>query len=165
MCGKKAMLWCTYYYCYDVSRLVYDYPAKHVISIVSTMRMNDWKARAKTLKQEVYALCLCSRHPKTPLYAKLFALLIVGYALSPIDLIPDFIPVLGYIDDLVLIPFGIALLISMIPNDVLEECRQKAKASPPADKPKQWTGAIMVVCLWILAIYVTFRLIARIIQH
>jgi len=128
------------------------------------MRINDWKARAKALEREVYALYLCSRHPKTPLYAKMFALLIVGYALSPIDLIPDFIPVFGYIDDLVLIPFGIALLIRMVPKDVLEECRQKAQ-SPPANKPKRWTGAVMVVCLWVLAIYVTFRLVARIIQN
>ena len=132
--------------------------------IVSTMRMNDWKARAKALEREVYALYLCSRHPKTPLYAKLFALLIVGYALSPIDLIPDFIPVLGYIDDLVLIPFGIALLIRMMPKDVLEECRHKAQ-SPPANKARRWTGAIMVVCLWVLAVYLTFRLVARIIQN
>ena len=121
------------------------------------MRINDWKAKAKNLKQEVYALYLCSRQPRTPLYAKLFALLIVGYALSPIDLIPDFIPVLGYIDDLVLIPLGITLLIRMMPKDVLEECRQKVQVSPPDNKPKQWTGAVMVVCLWILAIYVTFR--------
>jgi uncharacterized membrane protein YkvA (DUF1232 family) len=129
------------------------------------MRINDWKAKVKKLKQEVYALYLCSRHPKTPLYAKLFALLIVGYALSPIDLIPDFIPVLGYIDDLVLIPLGITLLIRMMPKDVLEECRQKAKVSPPDNKPKQWTGAVIVVFLWIIAIYVTFRIVVRIIQH
>lgn len=132
--------------------------------IVSTMRINDWKARAKALEREVYALYLCSRHPKTPLYAKLFALLIVGYALSPIDLIPDFIPILGYIDDLVLIPFGIALLIRMMPKDVLEECRQKAQ-SPRANKPTRWTGAVMVVCLWVLAIYVIFRLVGRIFQN
>lgn len=128
------------------------------------MRINAWKARAKALRREVYALYLCSRHPKTPLYAKLVALLIVGYALSPIDLIPDFIPVLGYIDDLVLIPFGIALLIRMMPKDVIQECRQKAQ-SPPANQPRIWTGAAMVVCIWILTIYVTFRLVARIIQN
>jgi uncharacterized membrane protein YkvA (DUF1232 family) len=129
------------------------------------MRINDWKAKAKKLKQEVYALYLCSRHPRTPLYAKLFALLIVGYALSPIDLIPDFIPVLGYLDDLVLIPLGIALLLRMMPKDVLEECRQKVQVSPPDNKPKQWTGAVIVVCLWIFAIYVTFRIVVRMIQH
>ena len=128
------------------------------------MQINDWKAKAKKLKQEVYALYLCSRHPRTPLYAKLFALFIVGYALSPIDLIPDFIPVLGYLDDLVLIPLGITLLIGMMPKEVLEECRQKAKGSPSASKPKQWSGAVMVVCLWIFAIYVTFRIVVRIIQ-
>jgi uncharacterized membrane protein YkvA (DUF1232 family) len=108
---------------------------------------------------------MCSRHPKTPLYAKLFALLIVGYALSPIDLIPDFIPVLGYVDDLVLIPIGITFLIRLMPDDALEECRQRAQTSPLANKPKQWTGAIIVICLWGLAIYVTFRVVARITQH
>ena len=129
------------------------------------MQINDWKAKARALRREVYAFYLCSRHPRTPLYAKLFAVLIIGYALSPIDLIPDFIPVLGYVDDLVLIPLGITLLIRMMPKDVLDECRQKAQASPPANKPRQWAGAIMVVCLWGLAIYVTFRVVARITQH
>lgn len=124
----------------------------------------DWKTRAKALKQEVYALYLCSRHPKTPLYAKLFAVLIVGYALSPIDLIPDFVPVLGYVDDLVLIPLGITLLIRMMPREVLEECREKARINCPANKPRQWIGAVMVVCLWALAIYVTLRVVAHVIR-
>ncbi len=128
------------------------------------MRAMDWKTRAKALKQEVYALYLCSRHPKTPLYAKLFAVLIVGYALSPIDLIPDFVPVLGYVDDLVLIPLGIALLIRMMPREVLEECREKARINRPANKPRQWIGAVMVICLWALAIYITLRAVAHIIR-
>jgi uncharacterized membrane protein YkvA (DUF1232 family) len=126
--------------------------------------IHDWKARADGLKREVYALYLCSRHPKTPLYAKLCALLIVSYALSPIDLIPDFIPIFGYVDDLVLIPSGIVLLIRLMPEDVLGECRQKAR-SAQADKPKRWTGAVVIVCIWALAIYVTFRFVARIIQN
>jgi uncharacterized membrane protein YkvA (DUF1232 family) len=127
------------------------------------MRIDDWKGRAKALKREVHALYLCSRHPGTPLYAKLFALLIVSYALSPIDLIPDFIPILGYIDDLVLIPYGVVLLIRMMPKDVLEECRLKAQSSP-ASQPKRWAGAVVVACIWALAIYATYRitvLIAR----
>jgi uncharacterized membrane protein YkvA (DUF1232 family) len=123
------------------------------------MLMENWKARAKILKGEVYALYLCSRHPNTPFYAKLFALIIVSYALSPIDLVPDFIPVIGYLDDLVLIPAGIALLLRMIPKDVLRECRQKAQAAPPAKKIKSWAGAVAIICLWVLAIYVVFRFI------
>jgi uncharacterized membrane protein YkvA (DUF1232 family) len=88
----------------------------------------SWKAESKKLKKEVVALYLASKHPKTPWYAKVLAVLIIGYALSPIDLIPDFIPVLGYLDDLIIIPAGIALLIKIIPGDVLEECRSKAQA-------------------------------------
>jgi uncharacterized membrane protein YkvA (DUF1232 family) len=90
----------------------------------------------------------------------LVALLIVGYALSPIDLIPDFIPVIGYLDDLVLIPLGIALLIRMMPKDVIEECRYKARENPPAKKMKSWLGAILIVSLWCLAIYATYQLIS-----
>ncbi len=117
--------------------------------------------KAKELKREAYALYLCSRHPRTPLHAKLFALFIVGYAMSPIDLIPDFIPVIGYIDDLVLIPLGIALLIKMMPKDVLEECRVGAR-SLQTDKPVGWIGATIVICIWVVAIYVTYRLITRV---
>lgn len=127
-------------------------------------RISSWKKNAKALKREVYALYLCSRHPKTPLYAKLLGLFIVAYALSPIDLIPDFIPVLGYVDDLALIPFGITLLIRMMPKEVLEECRQKAQFAI-ADKPKRWAGVVIVVCMWILATYLTFRLVAQIYRH
>jgi uncharacterized membrane protein YkvA (DUF1232 family) len=128
------------------------------------MQLSSWKARAKTLKREVYALYLCSRHPNTPLYAKLCALIIVAYALSPIDLIPDFIPVIGYLDDLVVIPLGITLLIRIMPQDVLRECRQKAQHSPPAKKMKSWAGAIVIMCIWALATYVSFRLVIRTIQ-
>jgi len=128
------------------------------------MQLSSWKARAKTLKREVYALYLCSRHPNTPLYAKLCALIIVAYALSPIDLIPDFIPVIGYLDDLVVIPLGITLLIRILPEDVLRECRQKAQHSPPAKKMKSWAGAFVIMCIWAVAIYVSFRLVIRTIQ-
>ena len=124
------------------------------------MGISDRKAKAKELKREAYGLYLCSCHPRTPLHAKLFALLVVGYAMSPIDLIPDFIPVIGSVDDLVLIPLGIVLLIKMMPKDVLEECRIKAQ-SFEADKPMGWIGSIIVVCIWAVAIYVTYRLIAR----
>jgi uncharacterized membrane protein YkvA (DUF1232 family) len=124
------------------------------------MGISDWKARAGELKREAYALYLCSRHPKTPLRAKVFALFIVGYAMSPIDLIPDLIPVIGYVDDLVLIPLGIALLVKMMPKDVLEECRLKAQ-SLQAGKPMGWVGAVLIICIWTAAIYMTYRLVVR----
>jgi uncharacterized membrane protein YkvA (DUF1232 family) len=91
------------------------------------MGIRSWKTKAKRLRSEVYALYLASKHPETPWYAKAFAALIVGYALSPIDIIPDFIPVIGYIDDLIIVPAGISLLIKMIPKEILEECREKAR--------------------------------------
>ncbi len=88
----------------------------------------SWKERVQALKKETFALALASRHPCVPWYAKALALIVVGYALSPIDLIPDFIPVLGYLDDLVIIPLGIMLVIRMIAADVLEECRRQSEA-------------------------------------
>src|SRR5438093_1996163 len=95
--------------------------------------------RAKQLKTEVYALYLACRDPRVPWYAKLFAACVVGYAFSPIDLIPDFIPVLGYLDDLILVPLGIALAVKMIPQPILDECRLKAQAA--MDRPTSWTAA------------------------
>ena len=88
----------------------------------------SWKERVRALKKETFALYLACRHPRVPWYAKALALIVVGYALSPIDLIPDFIPILGYLDDMVLIPLGIMIVIRMIPAEVLAECRQKAEA-------------------------------------
>lgn len=117
-------------------------------------KIGKWKAKAAELKREAYALYLCSRHPKTPLHAKLFALVIAGYAMSPIDLIPDFIPVIGYVDDLVLIPLCIALLIKMMPDDVLEECRLKAR-SLSAGRPLGWLGALIIISIWAASIYLT----------
>lgn len=88
--------------------------------------MESLKEKARHLKTEVHALVLAYKDPRVPWYAKAFMGLIIAYAVSPIDLIPDFIPVLGYVDDLVIVPVGIRLAIKMIPKDVLEECRQKA---------------------------------------
>lgn len=86
----------------------------------------DLEQRARSLKAETLALYIAARYPRTPWYAKLFVAGIVAYALSPIDLIPDFVPILGYLDDLVLVPLGIALAIKIIPGPVLDECRTKA---------------------------------------
>jgi uncharacterized membrane protein YkvA (DUF1232 family) len=118
--------------------------------------LNNWKTRAEELKREAYSLYLCSRHPRTPIYVKIFALLIVAYAMSPIDLIPDFIPVFGYLDDLVLIPLGIALLIKIMPYDILEECRLKASSLPDASKRKSWIGAAIIITLWVICIFLVY---------
>lgn len=109
----------------------------------------DLKERASRLEAETFALYLAARHPGTPWYAKLLVAGIVAYALSPIDLIPDFVPILGYLDDLVLIPLGIALAIRMIPDSILEECRARARETLMTDKSVSRVAGIVVVAIWI----------------
>jgi len=121
----------------------------------------SWKDRVKALKRETFTLYLACRHPRVPWYAKLLAFFVVGYALSPIDLIPDFIPVIGYLDDLILIPLGLMLVIRMIPADVLLECRQKSEEI--VDRVT-WAGkiaAVVIVTIWILAVALIVHLILR----
>jgi len=126
------------------------------------MSLTSWKSRAKGLKSEVYALYLACKDPRTPWYAKAFAAMVLGYALSPVDLIPDFIPVLGYLDDLVIVPAGMALLIRMIPKEVLEECRERAR-NASRRKLKNWTAGAIIILIWAAAIYITLRWAWRII--
>jgi uncharacterized membrane protein YkvA (DUF1232 family) len=123
------------------------------------MDIKSWKTKSKQLKSEIVALYLAYKHPRTPWYAKALATLIIGYALSPIDLIPDFIPVVGYLDDLILIPAGTALLIKIIPGDILEECRAKARSDLLNRKPKNWVAAVIIALVWLLAIYLALSLI------
>ena len=122
------------------------------------MDLNSWKMKANRLKNETYALYLASKDPRTPWYAKVFAVLIIGYALSPIDLIPDFIPVIGYLDDLIIVPTGIALLIKMIPKEIMQECRIKAQ-SQPLCKKKNWIVVTFIVLIWVLTIYLVIRVL------
>lgn len=114
--------------------------------------INNVKAKAKSLKKEVKVLFLAYKRPNVPWYAKVFAILVVGYALSPIDFIPDFIPILGYLDDLVLIPLGVALAIKLIPPDVLEECRAEAEEVFSKGKPKNWTAGVIIILIWLAVI-------------
>ena len=123
------------------------------------MDLKSWKAKSKQFKTEVVALYLASKHPGTPWYAKVLAALIIGYALSPIDLIPDFIPVVGYLDDLILVPAGITLLVKIIPRDVLEERRAKAQSDLLNRKSKNWVAAIIIVLIWLFALYLVLNLI------
>jgi uncharacterized membrane protein YkvA (DUF1232 family) len=123
------------------------------------MDTKSWKSKSNHLKSEIVALYLAYKHPRTPWYAKVLAGLIIGYALSPIDLIPDFIPVVGYLDDLIIVPAGIALLIKIIPKDILEESRVKAEYDLLNKKLKNWIAAIIIILIWLLAIYLTLSLI------
>ena len=107
-----------------------------------------WNLSVKALKKETLALFLAYKDPRTPWYAKAFAGLVVAYAFSPLDLIPDFIPVLGYLDDLILIPAGIALALKMIPAEVMRDSRIAAQEQQTG-KPVNWIAAGLIVLLWI----------------
>jgi len=108
-----------------------------------------WRNWALALKEDTYALYLASRDPRVPLAAKLVVVLVVAYALSPIDLIPDFIPVLGYLDDMLLLPIGIALAIKLMPRDVWEECRSQARAQLRSELPRNRTAAMVIATFWL----------------
>ena len=110
----------------------------------------ELKERARHLKAETFALYLAARDPRTPWYAKFLVAGIVAYAFSPIDLIPDFVPVLGYLDDLILIPIGIALAIKLIPNSVLAECRARAQETMRNEKPVSWVAGAVIVVIWLV---------------
>lgn len=114
------------------------------------------KALIAHYKQELTSLVYAIGHPNTPWYAKVMALIVVGYAFSPIDLIPDFIPVLGYLDDMVLLPLGIALTIKWIPKPVMDECREAARNQPPA-KGSHKLAAFIILMLWLLLLYVIIK--------
>jgi uncharacterized membrane protein YkvA (DUF1232 family) len=116
------------------------------------------KARADRLKREIVALSLAAKDPRTPWYARALVLCILAYALSPIDLIPDFVPVLGLLDDLLLLPLGIYIAINLTPASVLTDCRQRA-AAMDYKLPKSWIVAAVIILIWMaaagaLAIYV-----------
>jgi uncharacterized membrane protein YkvA (DUF1232 family) len=113
-------------------------------------RLKRW---ARELKAETLALWFCCKHPATPLAAKILATLVVAYALSPIDLIPDFIPVIGYLDDVILIPIGIYFTLKLVPQPVIDECRAKARDWLVAHqaKPRNYVAAAVIVCLWFAA--------------
>ena len=101
------------------------------------------------MKEDIYALYLASRDPRVPLAAKLVVVLVVAYALSPIDLIPDFIPVLGYLDDMLLLPLGIALAIKLMPRDVWDECKNQARTGLASELPRNRTAAVVIATVWI----------------
>lgn len=114
--------------------------------------LDNFKQKARVLKKETYALYLACRDARTPWYAKILAACVVGYAFSPIDLIPDFIPILGLLDDLILIPLGIALVIKMIPPEVMVEARKMADEATGTGKPTNWYAASVIVLIWVLII-------------
>jgi uncharacterized membrane protein YkvA (DUF1232 family) len=119
--------------------------------------LKEW---ARRLKQETYALALACRDPRVPWYARLLTVCVVAYVFSPIDLIPDPIPLFGYLDDLILVPLGIALVVRLIPPAVLAECRASAAAA--SHQPVNWVAAGVIIAIWLilaaLAVILTVRM-------
>ncbi len=111
--------------------------------------MLDWKQQVRKLKKETYVIYLAGKDSRVPWYARVLAAIVVAYALSPIDLIPDVIPVIGYLDDLILVPLGIILVLRMIPPVVLAECRLQAETAMEKDTTS-WIAAAVVVAIWLL---------------
>ena len=131
---------------------------------IAARALDTWRQRAQHLKTEVYALYLAYRDPRVPWYARAFAACVVAYAFSPLDLVPDFIPVLGYLDDLVLIPLGIALALRMIPPSVLEESREKAQAVMRDGKPVNRVAAVAIIALWLALAALGIMLMVRVLS-
>lgn len=110
------------------------------------------KKKSKELKREVGALYFAYKRKDVSWYAKVFAIIVVGYAMSPIDLIPDFIPILGYLDDLILIPLGIAIALKLIPKEIMEECRKDADELFKNKKINGWIAGGIIILLWLILI-------------
>lgn len=121
-------------------------------------RLINWAA---TLKREVMVLWFACRDPRTPWYARVLAMLIVAYALSPIDLIPDFIPVLGYLDELILLPVGIYLVLKLVPAQAMADARARTQSwvESRQPKPSNWIAAAVIVLLWVAVLWAAFLLI------
>lgn len=120
------------------------------------MRLNE---RAQKLKRDIPAVFIALKKKETPLAAKICAGITVAYALSPIDLVPDFIPVLGYLDDLILLPALVALTVKLIPPGVFEKCREEAEGMWKNGKPKRWYYALPIAVLWLLIVFLIAKAI------
>jgi uncharacterized membrane protein YkvA (DUF1232 family) len=119
-----------------------------------------WKERARELKIQVFAIYLAYQDPRVPLYARIFAACVAGYAFSPLDLIPDPIPVLGYLDDLILVPLGVKLALRMIPAEVLAECQEKSRETMMQGKPVNKVAAAVIIVLWLVLAALVVRFLA-----
>lgn len=123
--------------------------------------ITGWKQQAKQLKTAVYVIYLVSKDPRVPWYTRVLAACVIGFAFSPIDLIPDPIPVIGYLDDLILIPLGIALVLKMVPAPVLADCQEQAQSVMERGKPTNWIAAGVIVAIWLLLVGVVASRIAQ----
>jgi len=119
------------------------------------------KERAEKLKTDIPAIFIALKKKETPIIAKIFAALTVISALSPIDLIPDFIPVLGFIDDIIILPILIAITVKFIPNEIFIQCRIESENFWNSGKPKEWYYAIPIIMIWLILIYFLIIFIAN----
>ena len=119
------------------------------------------KAQLDSLKKNIQILYLCCKSPKTPWYAKVIAILTVAYAISPIDLIPDFIPIIGYLDDLLILPLGIILSIKLIPKEVFNECKASLVEPFKITKTLKLISILMILLFWLLIIYFCLKLLTK----
>jgi uncharacterized membrane protein YkvA (DUF1232 family) len=126
------------------------------------MYLDAWKRRARQLSAQTYALYLAYRDPRTPWYAKVFAALVVGYVFSPIDPIPDWIPAVGLLDEMVVVPIGVLVAAKMIPPQVMEESREKAREVAEGEKPINHVAAVVVVAVWLLCAALAVFLAVRV---
>lgn len=115
-----------------------------------------WQGRGRQIRTDVYALCLAHRDPRIAWYTKALAACVAAYAFSPIDLIPDFIPILGYLDDVILIPLGVALVLKMIPGEILDEYRLKAETALAEKRPRNWIAGGVILLIWLVLITLVF---------
>ena len=113
--------------------------------------------RAKQLKTDIPAVFIAMGKKETPVLAKIIAAAAVVYALSPVDLIPDFIPVLGFLDDIIILPGLVALVIKLVPKDVFDECRVESEGLWQGGRPKKWYYAVPIILIWVLLIYVVAK--------
>lgn len=126
--------------------------------------MQNWKQQVRKLKKQTYIIYLACKDSRVPWYARALAAVVVAYALSPIDLIPDVIPVIGYLDDLILVPLGIILVTRMIPPVVLEACRAQAEVAMNQSSPHRWIAAVVIIAIWLLLGIVAVVWIGRMIK-
>jgi len=122
------------------------------------------KQSSQVLKNQVYALYFASRDKRTPWYAKALAILVVAYTVSPIDLVPDFIPVVGYLDDLILIPAGVALTLKLIPPEVMAEAVERAQKAEAVGGTSKWIGILIIVMVWIIGLGILALIVVELVK-
>ena len=124
-------------------------------SLLESMKFGQIKLKAKQLKKQTFSVYYVSRDPRLPLYIKIIAIFVVAYALSPIDLIPDFIPIFGLLDDIIIVPLGLALIIKLTPTGIMRAAQLKAQQTE--NRPTSYTAAIIFILIWLGIIYLFGR--------